>query len=66
MILMKYGYFLMMIKTLQAQVCNWVHVRFLPVDTTNWYPSTDMMAGTDTFGDSTDNSGAWGVQFSHL
>ena len=44
-------------------VCGWKKVRHLPQGSSTWYPSTDRLAGTDVFGDSSDDSAAWGVKF---
>ena len=46
--------------------CGWRLVRFWPGGSTSWFQSTDQLAGTDVFGDNTDNSAAWSIPFSQL
>ena len=38
-------------------------VRHLPAGSIAWYPSTDKLQGTDTFGDPTNDLLPWGIQF---
>ena len=38
----------------------------MPAGSVLWYPATDLLAGTDVFGDNTDNTVAWGIKYDHL
>ena len=55
-----------LVKLMRLGPCGWRQVRFLPGGSTQWYPSTDLLAGTDEFGDNTDNSATWSIPFSQL
>ena len=62
-------YIMFLISTAKAQWfydCGWMKVRNLPESWPNWYPSTDQVRGTDTFGDPMDDLIAWGIEFSTL
>ena len=41
----------------------WTRVRHLPSGSPGWHPSTDRLAGTDIYGDSSDDGVAWSIDF---
>ena len=46
--------------------CGWIKVRHLPNGIKKWHPATDLMRGSDVYGDQTDNSIAWSIKFDNI
>ena len=44
---------------------SWKKVRHVPA-TGNWHPASDHLAGSEVYGDSTDDSVAWSIKFDDL
>ena len=55
-----------MVASVNANICGWTHVRFLPGGSTKWFETTDQMAGTDSYGDSSSYIVGWSIPFSTM
>ena len=49
-----------------SYICGWNMVKFLPPISTKWYKGKDRLAGTDVYGDPTQNNAAWSIYFNDL
>ena len=48
---------------MSANTCDWKKVRHLPNGSRTWYKAVDQLRGTEVYGDPTDVSAEWSIQF---
>ena len=53
-------------QTMTINTCDFRLVRHLPVESPTWFKATDQLRGDEVYGDPTDQTSEWSIQFSKM